>query len=77
MRPPHGLILPNLALRLEPVLNRVAVPPTLPLIEFTSAPGDLPCHSTGILPNRGAATGSKTRYASSFTRSLTRNQTSA
>ena len=52
--------------------------PTLPLIWTIATPMAIyDVISTGFLPNRGAAAGSNTRYASSFRRSFRRNHSSA
>jgi hypothetical protein len=77
------LVFPNLALRLEPVVNRVTSLAAALRMELIGAPGNLRSHidgflaSTGFLPNKGASVGSNTRYAISFTRSLTRNHAKA
>ena len=65
-----GLIFPNLALRLKPVLTCLAIVAASLLVEFIGPFGDLRRQIDGFLANRGAAVGSKIRYASSFTRSL-------
>ena len=66
----EGLIFPNLALCLKPVLSCLANAAASLLVEFIGSLGDLRRHLDRFLANRGAAVGSKIRYASSFTRSL-------
>ena len=72
-RLPMGPTFPNLPLRLRPVLNRSTVLAALLLVELIGALGDLRRQIGRCLGQRLALAGSKIRYASSFTRSFTRN----
>ena len=70
-----GLVMAKLPLRLEAILHGMSFEVALLLVKFIGSLRDLRPH-IGTLRSH-AAVGSKTRYASSFTRSFTRNHANA